>query len=83
MDGQKPIHIFPNLVCNEAVSTFVEQNYVKLCYWTKGYVIFSTKKDQNIFMVPNWFIDKLQPFLVEPFFDQVPNKGSALVKLLI
>ena len=30
-------------------------------------------------MVPNWFLDYLQPYLVQPFFDQVPNKGFALV----
>ena len=30
-------------------------------------------------MVPNWFLDHLQPFLVKPFFDQVPNKGFALL----
>ena len=28
-------------------------------------------------MVPNWFLDHLQPFLVKPFFDQVSNKGIA------
>ena len=27
----------------------------------------------------NWFLDHLQPFLVLPFFDQVPNKGFALL----
>ena len=30
-------------------------------------------------MVPNWFLDHLQPFLVKPFLDQVPNKGFALL----
>ena len=30
-------------------------------------------------MVPNWFLDYLQPFLVKPSFDQVPNKGFALL----
>ena len=30
-------------------------------------------------MVPNLFLGHLQPFLVEPFFDQVQNKGSALL----
>ena len=30
-------------------------------------------------MVPNSFLDHLQPFLVKSFFDQVPNKGFALV----
>ena len=30
-------------------------------------------------MVPNWFLDYLQPFLVKPFFDQVPNKDFALL----
>ena len=30
-------------------------------------------------MVPNWFLDHLQPFLVKPFFGQVQNKGFALV----
>ena len=30
-------------------------------------------------MVPNWFLDHLQPFLVKPFLDQMPNKGFALL----
>ena len=30
-------------------------------------------------MVPNWFLDNLQPFLIKPFFDQVPNKGFVLL----
>ena len=30
-------------------------------------------------MVPNWFLDNLQPFLVKLLFDQVPNKGFALL----
>ena len=30
-------------------------------------------------MVSNWFLDHLQPFLVKPFLDQVPNKGFALL----
>ena len=30
-------------------------------------------------MVPNWFLDHLQLFLVKPFLDQVPNKGFALL----
>ena len=30
-------------------------------------------------MMPNWFFDHLQLFLVLPFFDQVPNKGSAIL----
>jgi hypothetical protein len=30
-------------------------------------------------MVPNYFLDHLQPFLVKSFFDQVPNKGFALL----
>ena len=30
-------------------------------------------------MVPNWFLDHLQPFLVKSFLDQVPNKGFPLV----
>ena len=30
-------------------------------------------------MVPNSFLDHLQTFLVKPFFDQVPNKGFALL----
>ena len=40
---------------------------------------------QNIWTLPNWFFDPLQlfflPILVQPFFDQVPNKGSALVRV--
>ena len=28
-------------------------------------------------MVPNWFLDHLQLFLVKSFYDQVPNKGFA------
>ena len=45
----------------------------------KGFVIFSTKKDQHFFMVTNLFLDHLQPFLVLPFLDQVPNKGFTLL----
>ena len=30
-------------------------------------------------MVPNLFLDHLQPLLVKPFFDHVPNKGFALL----
>ena len=30
-------------------------------------------------MVPNLFLGHLQPFLVEPYFDQVQNKGFALL----
>ena len=30
-------------------------------------------------MVPNLFLGHLQPFLVEPYFDQVQNKGSVLL----
>ena len=30
-------------------------------------------------MVSNLILDHLQPFLVQPFFDQVPNKGFALL----
>jgi hypothetical protein len=30
-------------------------------------------------MVSTWFLDHLQPFLVQPFFDQVSNKGFALL----
>ena len=30
-------------------------------------------------MVLNWLLDHLEPFLVKPFFDQVPNKGFALL----
>ena len=30
-------------------------------------------------MMPSWFFDHLQLFLVLPFFDQVPNKGSAIL----
>ena len=33
-------------------------------------------------LVPNWFFDHLQSFLAKPFFDQVPKKGSALVKFI-
>ena len=42
MDGRKPIHIFLNLVCTKAVSTFIEKWCHKLCY-----VIFSTIKDKK------------------------------------
>ena len=34
-------------------------------------------------MVSNWFFDHLQLFLVQPFNDLVPNKGSALVMKFI
>ena len=30
-------------------------------------------------MVPKLFLDHLQPFLVKPLFDQMPNKGFALL----
>ena len=47
---------------------------------SKVYVVcFSTQKRLAFFMVPNQFLDHLQPFLVKPFFDQVPNKGFALL----
>ena len=34
---------------------------------------------QNTLKVPNWFLDNLQPILVKPFLDQVPNKVFALL----
>ena len=40
------------------------------------------KKGAKNYMVPNWFFDHLQSFLAKPFFDQVPKKGSALVKFI-
>ena len=40
---------------------------------------FLQKKRLAFFMVPNLFLDHLQPFLVKPFLDQVPNKGFALL----
>ena len=82
MDGQKPIHHFPTLVYTEAVSTFVEKmiSYVMLLNERLTNVL--QKKTEKHFMEPSWFFDHLQPFLVEPFFDQVPNNGSALVKFI-
>ena len=45
--------------------------------WKKRCHIFLTKKPKKI-MMPNRFFDHLQLFLLQPFFDQVQNKDSAL-----
>ena len=57
-------HIFPNLVCTDAVSAFIAKWCHKLHYWAAGYVIFSTIKDPKKFMMPNEFFDHLQLFLL-------------------
>ena len=46
---------------------FLWKNRGQLLFWrTTGYAVFWQKKRPKNFMMPNWF------------FDQVPNKGSAL-----
>ena len=50
-----------------------------ICYFGERQVMpFFDKKRPKSFKVQNWFFDHLQLFLFQPFFDQVPNKGSAL-----
>ena len=53
-----------------------------ICYVIRRKVIavFFKQKTKKILWCQIEFFDHLQPFLVETFFDQVPNKGSALVK---
>jgi len=58
---------------------FLWKKRCHMLFWgTTGYAILWQKKRPRIFMMPNWFFDHLQLFSFQPFFDQVPNKGSAL-----
>ena len=54
-------------------------SYVMLVNDHRGNVTSFFLHFQHSFMVPNWFLDNLQPFLVKPLLDQVPNKGFALL----
>ena len=55
-----------------------------ICYVIEKKVMssFLQKKTKKIVWCQIDFFDHLQPFLVQPFFDQVPNKGSAFVKCI-
>ena len=59
------------------------KNYI-ICYLIEQKVVssFQQKRSKTKLMLPNCFFDHLQPFLVLPIFDQVPNKGSFLVKFI-
>ena len=49
-----------------------------MLFWGRQVMpFFDKKKDQKNYEAKLIF-DRLQLFLVKPFFDQVPNKGSAL-----
>ena len=46
MDGQKPIHHFPTMVCTEAVSTLVEKMMSYVMLLNERLYHFFYKKDQ-------------------------------------